>query len=285
MRFLLAAAGLLILGNANLVTAANPNEFLNYSLASLPGRLYVPPEAAEPDASQPLILFLHGAGERGSNNTAQVNGNIDNLFTSAKNQGAFLYAPQVISGSWASTTRTTQVMSQVDQAIASYNIEPNRVYVTGLSMGGGGTWNMLSRHAGRFAAAIPIAGVGPAGGFDAANLVGVPTWAFHARDDNVVQEQSTRNVINSILNAAGEDLPQYPPTNDTRTPLDFINSDLDLRYTEFTRGGHGIWGSVYGDQEVRDWMFAQSNAIVPEPATMALLSILATIALVRVRLR
>lgn len=245
--------------------AANPNEFLEYSANGLPGRLYVPPDAMQPTTPRPLVVFLHGAGEIGSNNVTQVNGNIDNLFDEVKDRGAFLYAPQA-SGSWASVSRTSLVMDMVDQAIAAYSVDPNRIYVTGLSMGGGGTWNMLSRHSERIAAGVPIAAISPSADFQPSNLIGLPTWAFHSRSDNVVPEQATREVINRILVSAGKPAEPFPPS---RMTLELFDEDVNLRYTEWPTGGHGIWGRVYADTQLRDWMFSQSLTI-PEPCTIVL---------------
>jgi len=137
--------------------AADVNDFVDFSTDLLPGRLYVPPEAADPATARPLILFLHGAGETGSDNVSQVNGNIDNLLDTAKQRGAFLYAPQATSFSWTDVDRTSSVMTMIDQAFAEQNADPSRLYVTGLSMGGGGTWSVLNRFADRIAAAVPIA--------------------------------------------------------------------------------------------------------------------------------
>jgi poly(3-hydroxybutyrate) depolymerase len=136
----------------SLAGAANVSDFINFSHPSVPGRLYVPPEAADHANPRPLILFLHGSGETGTNNILQINGNIDNLLQGAKDNGAFLYAPQATTFTWADPTRTANVMSMIDQALLDFNVDPNRLYVTGLSMGGGGVWNMLNRYDDRFAA-------------------------------------------------------------------------------------------------------------------------------------
>jgi hypothetical protein len=147
-------------------------------------------------------------------------------------------------------------MAMVGQVLAEQNADPNRVYVTGLSMGGGGTWNMLSRFADQFAAAVPIAGVTTAADFDAANLVDKPTWAFHARNDTVVSKDNSRNVVNQILAEGGRQTLTFP--NDTTTTFEYFNETARLNYTEFPTGGHGIWGAVYNTPEVYDWMFAHS---------------------------
>jgi predicted peptidase len=248
---------------ASLSPAANVNDFINFSSASLPGRLYVPPQATtEP---RPLIVFLHGAGESGSNNTAQVNGNIDNLLAVAKARGAYLYAPQTAIG-WTSSTAIDRVMAMVEQALAQQNVDERRLYATGLSMGGGGTWNLINRHGDQFAAAAPICAVLPATGYSAANLAEVPTWAFHAKNDGTVPYTTTRSVIASMLATTGEAPPVYPAS--PSADFAFQSSTLDLRHTEYLTGGHGIWGRVYSTPAFYDWMFA--HTLVPEPSGLAI---------------
>lgn len=240
--------------------AANPNEFLDFSDPTVPGRLYVPPEAATSTEPRPLILFLHGAGETGSNNGAQVNGNIDNLFDEAKERGAFLYAPQATSFNWTSTARTSTVMNKIDEAIGMYNIDPDRLYVTGLSMGGGGTWNMYNRFDDRFAAAVPIAAVSPATDFDPNNLVGKPSWAFHARNDGTVPSTASRGVVNQVLGAASAGTLTFPATNNPAITVRYTNDAVGMNFTEFSLGGHGIWGPVYDRPDLYEWMFSHELA-------------------------
>jgi predicted peptidase len=251
--------------------AAPVSDFLDFTLKSgattlLPGRLYVPPESViAPDVERPLILFLHGSGESGTNNTAQVNDNINFLLSRSKTNGAFLYAPQTNAG-WGSGTILDRVNSMIDQALIQYPVDPTKIYVTGLSMGGGGTWNMLSRFPDRFAAGVPICAVWPSGSFNAAEVGEIPIWAFHARDDSVVPVTATRDVLNTLLSVAGEPLPTYPPLPPATVTSDFnyASSVLDLKYSEYRFGGHGIWGRVYFNPGLYEWMFAQST--VPEPA-------------------
>jgi predicted peptidase len=268
--------------------AADVAEFIDFSLRDansavvLPGRLYVPPEATgDPHTSRPLILFLHGSGEAGRDNANQVNGNIDNLLAEAKRRGAFLYAPQVPGEEWRERDLTDNVMAMIDRAIAEKNVDRNRIYVTGLSSGGGGTWNLLSRFPARFAAAVSISGDMPAPDFVAAKLVGTPICAFHSRDDDTVPVAEDRSVITGVLAAAGVVQPTYPaagskeyflvsnPSLDShrsfvesvrqqRETKDFAITapTLDLIYNELPVGGHGIWPAVYKTPAVYDWMFA-----------------------------
>jgi predicted esterase len=290
------AAFLLI---SRVALAANVADFIDFSLRNasnqviLPGRLYVPPEAtSDPTTPRPFILFMHGAGEDGTNNTSQINVNIDNLLAEAKLRGAFLYAPQT-TNNWSSATLTTNVMTMVGQAETTQNVDPHRLYVTGLSNGGGGTWNMASRYPGVFAAALPIAGVTPASDFSALRLVNEPVWAFHARNDPTVSVNVSHSVVNSILSADHQPLPSYPSASST-TDFFISNPDLplhqtvealiqgggvsefripgsglDLMYYELTTGGHVIWPSVYASPPVYDWLFAHTT--VPEPSSLAVL--------------
>jgi predicted peptidase len=231
-----ALAIAIALSHSQLMAQPNVDQFVDFSTTGLPGRLFIPDEAAS--SARPVILFLHGAGETGTNNTSQVNGNIDNLLAEAQSRGAFLYAPQAPTFGWNSISRTDTIMSMVDQIFATQNSDANRLYVTGLSMGGGGTWNMANRYGDQIAAVVPIAGINPSGDFDGSNLVDMPTWAFHARNDNVVNRSATINTVNRILDAAGE-----PRISDPGTAgFEYQNDNLDLAYTQYASGGHGIWG-------------------------------------------
>jgi predicted peptidase len=248
--------------------AANVADFTDFSLRNasnqvlLPGRLYVPPEASHLNSPRPFIVFLHGGGESGSNNLSQINVNIDNLLVEAKRRGAFLYAPQT-PNAWSDLTLTNRVMNMVDRAIAEQSVDADRLYITGLSNGGGGTWNMLSRFPERFSAGLPICGVNPASDFVPSRLVDQSILAVHARNDTVVSVGTTRNAINRILAAAGQPPPTYPTASDA--PLFEYSSPVnDLTYLEPPLGGHAVWPFVYNTPAVYDWLFAHTTA-VPEP--------------------
>jgi len=271
-----AIAFALLLSLVAQATAADPNEFEVFSLTGgsgnviLPGRLYVPPEAiSHPETPRPLILFLHGAGQRGTNNTSQVAG-MNGLFHAAVDRGAYLYAPQIpTTADWENATLSIDQM--LDRALAEHNVDVDRMYITGISLGGGGTWTVMSALPDRFAAGMPVSGTG--GVPQPFRLMEQTIWAFHSRDDDVVNVSSTRNNIAQMLIFAGEPLPQFPFSGDRTTTLDFHSSTLDLRYTEYPTGGHGVGSSrIYLDDNVYDWMFDQTLA-VPEPGSVVLLGL------------
>ena len=122
---------------------------------------------------------------------------------------------------------------------------------------------MLSRYPNRFAAGVPIAGVWPDNDFDASTVSGQPVWAFHARDDSVVSPSQSRRTIERLLKVVDAPEIDWPRLSDRKTTLEYTNADLQLSYTEWPTGGHGIWFRVYETQEMYDWMFAQTCETCP----------------------
>jgi hypothetical protein len=256
------------------------------------------------------MVFLHGGGAIGTNNITQVEHTPDYMLDEAKRRGAYLYVPQAPTAptGWATLAHIDAAMSMIDRAILEGNVNVNRLYVAGYSNGGGGTWNLLSRNPDRFAAAFTLSSVMPASGFDAENLLGTAILTVHARDDATVPVARTRNVINGILEAAGEPLPSYPAAGSNLlylvsnphypfhrdleaaiTPDIGINyfisrPDLDLMYLETPDGGHtGLLGLFY-DPVLYQWMFDHALS-VPEPGTLSLSGVLALFLLTSRRCR
>jgi predicted esterase len=283
--------------------AANIADFTDYSLLNasgqvvLPGRLFIPPQATtHPHLPRPFMVFLHGGGAIGTDNITQVQHTPDYLLDEARRRGAYLYVPQAPTRptGWANLSSIDAAMTMIDRAILERNVNVNRLYVTGYSNGGGGTWNLLSRNPGRFAAAFTLSSIAPAAGFNPGNLLDTPIVTVHARDDATVPVARTRNVINGILTAANEPLPSYLPAGSglihlvsnpeysfhhelaaAVTPDIGINHfisrpDLDLMYLESPDGGHtGLLG-LYYSPTIYDWMFDHALN-VPEPGTMTIL--------------
>jgi predicted peptidase len=267
---------------ARSAAAASVNDFVDYSLRDesnmvlLPGRLHVPAAyASDPTTPRPLILFLHGGGEVGTDNLLQINGNIDRLLLfGGKARGAFLYAPQTRTG-WYQENELANTMAMIDRAIAEWNVDPTRIYVTGLSLGGGGVWNYLSTFSERFAAGVPICAIGPSVLFPPAIVAHEPIWAFHARNDNIVPPTSSREIIDVLLGTEGQPQPNYPALNDFTSDFQFDSTVLDIHYSEYRTGGHGIWSRVYSTAAMYDWLFAQRSVPEPSSCTMILLGLVA----------
>jgi predicted peptidase len=267
-------------------SAASLGDFVDYSFMNssgtvlLPGRLYIPPEAAA--GPRPIILFMHGAGDQGTDNASQINSNIDNLIAEAKQRGAYLYAPQAAAG-WQTST-LARIDTMLQRLVDTQNGDVNRIYATGLSLGGGGTWSMMSRYPNRFAAGVPLAGTVDNSYFNPWALADQAIWAFHAVNDMTVDVQKSQNAVGAIENFAGYPVPDFPSANSQT--FEWSSEHLDLHYTQYATGGHGIWPRVYGDERMYDWMFAHT-LLVPEPDAVVILGLgslgLALVAIRRAR--
>jgi predicted peptidase len=214
---------------------------------SLPYRLFVPPDYDSRQA-YPLILFLHGAGERGSDNEAQLTyPEVLRLVTDEANP-CFLVAPQCprrrkwVEVPWnfrkphRTPKRPSLAMQLTIELVAALeddlSIDPQRRYVTGVSMGGFGTFDLLVRRPHDFAAAVPICG-----GADesrAERIAHVPTWLFHGEKDPTVPVVRSRSAVEALQAAGG-----------------------DPQYTEYKGMDHNVWSRAYLDPQLREWLFGQ----------------------------
>jgi predicted peptidase len=205
----------------------------------------------------PLVIFLHGAGERGTDNLKPIGlgGRMGAyLWTLPENQErhpCFVAAPQCPDndkwaevqwgdGSHALPAQPTDAMrlamGMIDGLMKELPIDPDRVYVTGLSMGGYGTWDLLSRRPGTFAAAIPVCG-GLADD-QAGKIAHIPQWIFHGGNDTVVKTIRSRNAYEQ-LKAAGAP---------------------SLRYTEFGGVGHNSWDLAFSTPGLANWLMSKKRA-------------------------
>ncbi len=225
--------------SATIAHAATRDQFLYGNAddgSNLPFRYFVPPGY---DGSQPypLILFLHGAGERGNDNEAQLNYNANGAMRLLDDgnlalQPVFMIAPQCPTDGWWSGGTLMSAIGIVDQVSASYNIDPDRVYITGLSMGGMGTWSAVTAEPDRFAAAVPMSGNGDT--HPAASVAGIPFWFFHAADDGTVDVAGSDDLVAALRDAGG-----------------------DVVYTRYDAGGHGIWPVAYTHPLLFAWIVSQ----------------------------
>lgn len=199
----------------------------------------------------PLLFFFHGAGQRGDDNTAQL-GNLPDIVTwlDANEAGFKLVAGQVPSGklwvevNWSSTSHTMPVepsetmgllLEFMDTLLADPSVDTNRVYATGLSMGGYGTWDAISRRPEVFAAAIPICGGADVA--QASNIKDIPIWAFHGSKDGSVPVFRSRSMMSALWNAGS-----------------------DAHYWEYPDAPHDVWSRTYRNGDVLNWLFTQNKA-------------------------
>ena len=183
---------------------------------------------AAPDRDWPLLLFLHGAGERGDSlAVVAVHGPLKER-AAGRDLPFVIVAPQVPTGSRWTVGR---VAAALDAAIAQYRIDESRVYLTGLSMGGFGTWEAIMRMPERFAAAVPICGGGLPLGIEAAS--DVPVWAFHGAMDPVVPIEMSVGMVRTLRNAGG-----------------------DVRFTVYPDAGHDSWSEAYASDDLYTWLLS-----------------------------
>ena len=195
---------------------------------------YLPLEYAnQPNTDWPIIIFLHGIGETGGGTLPGLTGTVKNgpgkLIKNGRHFEAIVVSPQT-SGGWS----IGALNSFVDYCLNTYNIDENRVYVTGLSLGGGGAWNYGVNHANRVAAIVPICGAADVNSPE--NLIHTPIWAFHNSGDGTIAVGKTLGWINGIKAAGGNPL-----------------------VTIYDRNGHDAWTRTYNDDNMWDWMFEQSR--------------------------
>lgn len=175
----------------------------------------------------------------------------------------FIYAPQTSTniGSW-NTTVIGNSMRMAANVLDQYNIDPDRVYVSGLSLGGGATWQAVSLYSGAMAAAVPICGVSGGSNFIPARLVDKPIWAYHASNDSTVTVGRSRSAVNDILAARPEALINFSQAQSGSPFYGDSTKYYDkgtLRYSEFATGGHFIWARAYNESWMYDWLLSQTT--------------------------
>lgn len=196
--------------------------------------VYVPPEY-DGETPYPLVMFLHGAGERGNLESVKKHG-LPRLFAEGEDLPFIMVAPSCPTVQWW-LGLIPELNGLLDEVLANYNIDPNCVYLTGLSMGGNGAWHWAMHNPERFAALIPVCGFGvdilyPPGGME--KLATLPIWAFHGAEDDVVDVSETREIV-AALTALG----------------------ANVRYTEYPGVYHNSWNKAYATPELYEWMLAQ----------------------------
>ncbi|MFI5185320.1 MAG: prolyl oligopeptidase family serine peptidase [Chitinophagales bacterium] len=216
----------------------NKGDTLNY-------RLLFPD--ADTFRKYPLVIFLHGSGERGNDNEAQLKWGVMNFATDQNMilHPALVIAPQCPEKSgWSNFSRNDMklqptptkpmelLMGLIHQLIKTMPVDTNRIYITGLSMGGYGTYDAIERYPGLFAAAVPVCGAGDTS--KVSSIVHLPIWIVHGAEDPAVNPKFSLDMLNALSRAGA-----HPG------------------FTQYPEVGHFSWLVAYSDALIMEWLFRQ----------------------------
>ncbi len=182
------------------------------------------------DQNYALVLFLHGAGERGTDLTKVLKHGPPKLAES-KDFPCIIVSPQCAEGQRWEAAALSQLLNQVEREL---RVDPNRIYVTGLSMGGYGTWNLIAAEPNRFAAAAPICGGGQPD--TAEKIKHLPIWVFHGTDDKAVPHSASEAMVKALKEAGS-----------------------NVRFTSYQGVGHDSWTATYNDPVFWEWLLSQER--------------------------
>ncbi len=195
--------------------------------------LYLPKEyGKESNRRWPLILFLHGAGERGRDLNKVKAFGPPKLVADGQDLPFVIVSPQV-------PDRSTWDVDALDALLGDlakqYAVDEDRVYLTGMSMGGAGTWRLATAHPERFAAIAPICGWGDPG--TARRLASMPTWVFHGAKDDQVPLQASEEMVEALKQAGNEP-----------------------RFTIYPDAGHDSWTPTYNNPDLFAWFLSHRRS-------------------------
>ncbi|WP_295963564.1 prolyl oligopeptidase family serine peptidase [uncultured Xanthomonas sp.] len=262
MRSLLLLLCLSMVGCSSLPSDPATGHFVSRQL-SLDGRIYryqvfVPaPAHRQGPVPVPVVLFLHGSGERGDDGRDQTTAGLGPyLRRHLADFPALVVMPQAPDGEEWNGANATMALQALDDSSAEFNGDPQRTYLTGMSMGGYGTWEIALKQPQRFAALVPICGAILSPHEDREYLVVTPV--AYLADPYSALAQRLRHVPVWIFHGAQDDV--VLPHDDRKIVRAFKNLDADVRYTEYPQGNHNAWDATYRDPKMWQWLFAQKRS-------------------------
>lgn len=187
--------------------------------------------STDSDKSWPLLIFLHGAGERGEDLDRVKFHGPPKLIEAGKEFPFVIVSPQVPERSWWQPALVQQIIMKI---ITEYNIDRKRIYLTGLSMGGYGTWETAMRFPELFAAIAPICGGGDTTLIS--NIKDIPVWNFHGAKDNVVPIERSEMLVEALRKAGG-----------------------NVKFTVYPEATHDSWTETYNNMELYSWFLSHSK--------------------------
>ena len=198
-------------------------------------QIFLPRTYAEDRVRWPLILFLHGGGERGTDiEKVKVHGPLK-IAAQRPDFPFIVIAPQVDTNLIWSTARLDALLDDVQE---KYRVDLDRIYVTGLSMGGYGAWHLAMEFPRRFAALVPISGGATPSGMCA--LRHLPIWVFHGARDEVIKLDRSEELVERLKRCNG-----------------------NVRFTVYPDAGHDAWTRTYDNPELYDWFLQQRRQPAP----------------------
>jgi predicted peptidase len=195
------------------------------------GYLLYLPKNYEQQQSWPLLVFLHGAGERGRDTKLVAKHGPPKLVEAGKDLPFVILSPQCArNDSW----RAEALIALVQMITSKYNIDPDRVYLTGISMGGYGTFALSAAYPDRFAAIAPICGGGnPA---DADKIKHIPAWVFHGAKDRAEPLKVSQEMVDALKSVGG-----------------------NVKFTVYPEAEHDCWTETYDNPELYHWLLKQKR--------------------------
>ncbi len=207
-----------------------PQHFERVITVTMDYLLYLPNDYDQVE-SAPLLLFLHGAGERGSDLERVKLHGPPKLIAAGKEFPFIVVSPQCPGDRW---WKPDDLSALLDELVEKYKVDKDRIYVTGLSMGGFGTWGLAASAPNRFAAIVPICGGGDPS--TARRLARIPIWVFHGAKDPVVPLSASERMVDAVEEAGG-----------------------NVKFTVYPEAGHDSWTEAYNDPELYKWLLEQKR--------------------------
>jgi predicted peptidase len=197
--------------------------------------VYLPEGYASGQQQWPLVLFLHGAGERGADLEIVKRHGPPKLVAGGKEFPFILISPQCPEDETWSPRILDALLDEVERM---YRVDPDRIYLTGLSMGGNGTWRLAMARPDRFAAIAPICGWGDTN--TVCVLKHVPVWAFHGKKDKVVLFERSEKLVKALKKCGGL-----------------------VQFTAYPKAEHDSWTETYDNPALYEWLLAQKRTPSP----------------------